>query len=155
VALAVVDTDAGGSGGFANEPSPDTICALAGESAVLNVASGFANAFSGFYVSPEAGFVAVYDGLDATGNTLATIVLPAVQQTAPGDPTGEDFGTWASFDVGFSGTARSVLLGGSPGAIGFDDIAFGREGSGDIPEPGTAALFAVGLLGVAIRRRRK
>ncbi len=48
---------------------------------VMNVASGFTTGFSFYYASAMAGTVTVYDGLNATGNVLATIPITA-QNTA-------------------------------------------------------------------------
>lgn len=45
--LAIVDADAGGTGNFANEPSPDTIMFfLDANNAILDVPAGFTTGFS-------------------------------------------------------------------------------------------------------------
>src|SRR5690242_20191664 len=45
--LAIIDADAGGSGNFGHEPSPDTILFfLSGGAATMNVAAGFDTGFS-------------------------------------------------------------------------------------------------------------
>lgn len=76
--LALVDIDAGGSGNFANEPSPNTIMFfLDANNAILNVPAGFTTGFSFFYSSAVAATVTVYDGLNATGNVLGVINLAA------------------------------------------------------------------------------
>jgi hypothetical protein len=75
-ALAAIDQDAGGTGNFGGEPSPDTTMAFLTGSAVLNVPNGFDTGFSFFYSAiNQPGIVEVFDGLDATGNLLATINL--------------------------------------------------------------------------------
>ncbi len=91
-ALALIDADAGGTGNFANEPSPDSIAFfLTGPGVIMNVANGFTTGFSFFYSGDfVVGSVTVYDGLNGTGNLLATLELPPNAQLCglPGDPTG-------------------------------------------------------------------
>ena len=54
--LAGIDAEAGGSGNFANEPSPDTIAVfLTGPGVVMNVAAGFTTGFSFYYTSAGPG----------------------------------------------------------------------------------------------------
>src|SRR4030095_12372503 len=86
--LALVDADAGGSGNFANEPSPDTVMFfLDANNAVLNVPSWFYTAFSFFSSWSTAASVNVYDGLDGTGNLLGTLLLSAQGfENCTGDP---------------------------------------------------------------------
>jgi hypothetical protein len=155
-ALGIVDADAGGSGNFGNEPSPNTIMFFLTGSAVLNYAPGFTTGFSFWYTTVAfGGSVNVYDGLDATGNLLGTINLDALG-FGPGDPNG-DFSNWAIGSLGFAGTARSIDFGGTVNQVGFDDVTFGstRPG-GEIPEPVSLALvgLGLGLAGVASRRRK-
>ena len=75
--LALIDADDGGDGNFANEPSPKTTAYfLTGPGVVMNVPAGFDTGFSFFYASVTySGSVDVWDGLDATGNLLASIRL--------------------------------------------------------------------------------
>lgn len=129
-ALALIDTDAGGSGNFGNEPSPDTVMYfLTGESAVLNKDDGFDTGFSFYYSAiNNPGKVVVYDGLNAQGTALATINLP-VTDSDGGDPNG-DFSPFYQVGVPFSGTARSIDFGGTIDQIGFDDITFGSATPG-------------------------
>ena len=47
--LALIDSDAGGSGNFGGEPSPDTVLFFTSGTAVMNVPAGFATGFS-FYL---------------------------------------------------------------------------------------------------------
>ncbi len=105
-ALSVIDADAGGSGNFANEPSPSTILFFTKGSAILNYAPGFDTAFSFFYSSSSVADVIVYDGLDATGNILATLNLTAqYHDNCKGDPNG-DFCNWTAVGASFAGTAK-------------------------------------------------
>lgn len=160
--LALIDGDApGGTGNFANEPSPDTIMFfLSGGSVVLNYAAGFTSGFSFYYVSNAAAQVNVYDGLNATGNLLGSINLSADGlANCSGDPSGQ-FCNWHIGSVGFAGTAMSIDFGGVADQVGFDNITFGstRPGGGDpgtVPEPGTLALVGAALAGLGWARRRR
>lgn len=154
--LALVDFDDGGTGNFANEPSPGTILFFqSGGAATMNVAAGFDTGFSFFYTSNNAGFVNVYDGLNGTGNVLATLSLsPNLGGGCAGDPTG-GFCNFTAIGVMFAGTAYSVDFGGAADSIGFDDITLGASvPGGAVPEPGTLALLGLAGLGFAARRRK-
>lgn len=143
-AQAIIDADAGGSGNFGGEPSPDTILFfLSGSAATMNVPDGFTDGFSFYYSAiNQPGEIVVYDGLDGTGNVLATLSLPLTQSSGDPDPTG-DFSPLVPIGVSFSGTARSVDFGGTIDQIGFDDITLGSEtpgeGGGDGPPPPTGS----------------
>jgi|DewCreStandDraft_4_1066084.scaffolds.fasta_scaffold48400_2 hypothetical protein len=154
-ALAVIDGDAGGSGNIANEPSPSTVAFfLSGPGVVMNVPLGFTTGFSFFYTSVSlAGTVTVWDGLNGTGNLLASLNLPALGSGCGGDPNGA-FNCWSAMGVAFSGLARSVNFGGSANQIAFDNITLGsKDPGGEIPEPGSMGLLASGLVAVWMRRR--
>lgn len=125
-ALAIISEEAGGTGNFANNPSGDiTMSFVAGDAATLNVPSGFEVGFSFFYSAAfVSGEVIVYDGVDATGNVLATLQLPV---TPPTGATPHDFDNWQPIGVEFEGVARSVDFGGATDGIGFDNITVGRD----------------------------
>jgi hypothetical protein len=159
-ALALIDSDVpGGSGNFANEPSASTILFFnSGTGAIMNVPAGFTTGFSFFYTSiSNVGIVEVFDGLNGTGNLLATVNLPFVPSSGQGDPTGQ-FDTWTPVGVNFAGTALSVNFGGTANQIGFDNITLGSStpgGANAAPEPTALALLGLGVLGFTVARRRK
>jgi hypothetical protein len=77
-AWALISINAGGDGNFANEPSPNTIMYFEADGAIfMTVPAGFDTGFSFHYSSLEAASVSVFDGLDGTGNVLASFALPA------------------------------------------------------------------------------
>lgn len=157
--LAVIDSDAGGSGNFGGEPSPDTIMFfLTGASAIMNVSAGFDTGFSFFYSAiNNAGSVNVYDGLNGTGNILASLNIP-VTPSDGGDPNG-NFSPFFDIGVGFSGTAMSVSFAGVQNQIGFDEITFGSITAGgdptEVPEPATLALLGLGLIGIGYSQKKR
>ena len=161
--LASIDCDVPGvdpsnCGNFANEPSPSTIMFFtAANNAILTVAAGFMNRFSFFYSSAVAANITVWDGLDGTGNLLATIAITAQAfDSCSGDPNGA-FCNWTNAGAMFHGVARSINFGGAANQTGFDNITFGvgTPGSGGVPEPMSLALVGAALLGLAASRRNK
>ena len=153
--LALVDADNGGSGNFANEPSPNTIMFfLDANNAVLNYAAGFTTGFSFFYTSSTAATVNVYDGLNATGNLLGSLNLVAqFADNCTGDPSG-GFCNWTAVGVAFNGIAKSIDFGGTADQTGFDNITFGSA-TPVVPEPETYALMLAGLGALGWLRRRR
>jgi len=107
--LALVDADAGGTGNFANEPSPHMIrFLLDANDANLNFATGLTTCFSFFYSSAVAVSVNVYERLNATGNLLASLsVVAQYHVNCTGDPTGA-YCNWTPVGVLFAGLAGAT-----------------------------------------------
>lgn len=148
-AVTLVDWDAGGIGNIANEPSANTVMFfLSGSNAYMNVASGFTNGFSFFYSSASAASVNVYDGLDGTGNVLATLNLAnQYNLNCSGDPNGQ-FCNWTPVGVTFTGTAKSVGFSGAASIAAFDDVTIGNSIPGNpvmVPEPSAIAIAGFGF----------
>ena len=166
--LAVIDSDAGGSGNFGGEPSASTILFFVnGASATMNVPAGFSTGFSFFYTAINSpGTIVVYDGPNATGNVLATLNLPITPTNGAPDPTGV-FSPLLPIGVSFAGIARSVDFGGTINQVGFDNITLGAATPGGAGGPAVAlpigdtralallaALLALCASAVMWRRRR-
>ena len=156
--LGIIDSDAGGSGNIANEPSPSTVMFfLDANNSVLNVAAGFDTGFSFFYSSSTVATVNVYAGLNKTGAILGSLNLAAQfnGNNCQGDPTGQ-FCNWTAVGVGFAGIAKSIDFGGTANQTAFDNITFGsKDPVPGIPEPSTYAMLALGLAGVGLVSRRR
>ncbi|MFZ4859949.1 MAG: PEP-CTERM sorting domain-containing protein [Desulfuromonadaceae bacterium] len=122
-ALALKSTAVGGTGKFVGEPSPGTVLFfLTGPAATMNVGNGFSGGFSFYYTSINFdGYIKVYDGLDATGNVLATLHLPVTPAALPEGV----FGPFYPIGIPFDGTALSIDFGGAVNNIGFDNITIG------------------------------
>lgn len=160
--LAIVDADAGGSGNFGGEPSPSTIMFfLTGDSAIMNVLGGFDTGFSLYYATlGQTGSLQVFDGLDGTGNVLATLDLPLTPFNGAPDPTGM-FSPLIPIGVGFDGVAHSISFAGVQDQIGFDDVTFGSVTPGaqapaapadvEVPLPGSLLLLLAGA-GIGLAR---
>ena len=154
--VAFIDSDEGGSGNIANEPSGKTVMAfLNANNAILNVLNGFTTGFSFFYSSSTAANVNVWSGQNATGMLLGTIALtPQANTNCQGDPGGF-FCNWTNAGVTFAGTASSIDFGGTANQTGFDDITFGSAVAGAVPEPTTWMLMLMGMAGIGYSMRRK
>ncbi len=112
-----------GTGNFSNAPSGITIAFfLSGVGVVMDVPAGFSTGFSVYYAAPNTpGSVTVYDGLDGTGNVLATLTLPI----NGGNCGPALYSCWTPVGVPFQGVAKSVDFGGAANFIGFDNITVG------------------------------
>ena len=158
--LALIDSDAGGSGNTANEPSGETtLVFLDANSAILNVTNGFDTGFSFFYSSnSDAAAVTVWSGDNATGDLLGTLnLVRQFNDNCAGDPNGL-YCNWTAAGITFAGIARSIDFGGTANFIVYDNITFGSSTPGGlVPEPATWAMMigGIGAAGGALRRRRK
>lgn len=155
--LAIIDADAGGTGNIGGEPSPSTALFFLDATAVMNYAAGFDTGFSFYYSAVNSpGYIDVYSGLNKTGLLLAHLDL-AVTPSLGGDPTGA-FSPFYAIGVGFAGTAMSIDFGGTANQIAFDNVTFGSDTPGSVPEPGSTIVLLLsglaGLKGLASLRRR-
>ena len=168
-AQAFISESAGGTGNFTNEPSPDTAAlflSTSGTSFVMNVPAGFDTGFSFFYsanaTNPPTP-VNVYDGLNGTGNLLATIALPnnAFDGCNPG--INGTFCNWDPIGVSFAGIAKSVDFSAVANEVAFDNITLGSETPClnqaqcvQVPEPTSViGLLAISALGAGSVLRHK
>lgn len=141
-------------GGFAPSSALGALFWLDGPETYMNVAAGFDTGFSFNYAAPNTpGSVSVYDGLNGTGNVLATLNLGLTPSTCDGSYSA-DYCPFVASGVNFAGIAKSVSFAGTADFIVFDDVTFGSAIPG-VPEPSTYALFGIGLLGLAMASRRK
>ena len=84
-ATGLVDSDAGGSGNFANEPSPDTIAFVPGSGIMDVTLTNPASQVSWFYFADADETVRIYDIDDVLIATVTQTSLP--QGIIGGDPT--------------------------------------------------------------------
>jgi len=156
--LAIIQSAAGGSGNFNMNPSGVTIAFfLQGAGDIMNVPGGFDTGFSFFYsAAVYPGTVTVYDGLDGTGNVLATLNLPVTPQLPDSPYT---YNNWQPIGVSFAGIAHSVNFSGVADYIGFDDVTLGSSDPHPvIPEPASLAIWSLmGAAGIVFgwRQRRR
>jgi hypothetical protein len=145
-------------GGFGAGSDRGSLFFLEGSETYLNYDAGFTTGFSFNYVSRSfSGSVGVYDGLNGTGNLLASISLSPNANPGACFPGSGQFCPYSAAGVSFSGTARSIAFGGVANQIVFDDITFGSSTPGSVvPEPATWAMMILGFgaIGASMRRRR-
>jgi hypothetical protein len=143
----------GPSSNVSNEPQGSTasMIFLSGPGDIMNVTGGFVNGFSFFYSAPfYTGQVSVYDGLNGTGNVLASLPLSLNGSYCGSLP----YSCWTPVGVNFVGTALSVDFTGTANYIAFSNVTLGSSNPGT-PEPGTLVMFGSGVLGLAGVIRRK
>lgn len=153
-------------GGLAPTSQFGALDYLTGTSAFMTRAAGFTTGFSFLYTDPFAtgGSFTVYDGVDGTGNVLASLSLGLTPDGATACPGyNANFCPFVAAGVAFAGTAKSVVFSGVADQVLFDDVTFGSVTPGDlggspVPEPASLGLMATGLVGLvaaAGRRRRR
>ena len=150
---ALIAESAGGAGTFESNPSGDTIALIFTDTgSTMNVPAGFDTGFSFFYSAPgSSGIVSINDGLDGTGNFLASLDLPVTPIIG-----GIRVDNWQPIGVGFAGTAKSVVFVGATVGIGFDNITLGAsQPVGAVPEPITMVLTLAGVAGLGGYLRRR
>jgi len=143
--VGLVDLDAGGTGNFANEPSPDTIMFVAagGANVITATLANPVQEISWNYVSINPGEIRVF----GAGNVLlATIALPPIPQVNPGDPTGGAFGTWDSgIHTEVGNVITSVEYDALADQIGWDDLDYCvKFVGGELLPINTTALILAG-----------
>ena len=131
---------------------------LSGAETFMNVEGGFDTGFSFFYTAiNNSGSVSVFDGLNGTGNLLATLNLPTTT-SGPCPGYGAGFCPFFPIGVGFAGIAQSVSFAGVANQIVFDDVTFGSvipdPDPSAVPEPASLLLLGTGLAAVARKRLR-
>ncbi|WP_026795717.1 MULTISPECIES: DUF4347 domain-containing protein [Planktothrix] len=133
-ALGIVSVEQGGSGNFIDPLSnpgqlANAITYNEGQSMIINVGDGFDQKFGFRYASPFADHqVTIYDGVNGTGNVLASVQLPRTPDSnlTPGAYILENNPTSTLF---FEGIAKSVILGSQPNKLLINDITFGSIAS--------------------------
>lgn len=152
-AIASIDSDAGGAGQFANEPSPSTVMSpLFIPSTTMNVSSGFKDTLSFFYTALHNGSVTVYSELGGTGSVLATTSFTPNYNAdgCTGDPTGAAC-HWEPIALSFNGVGKSVIFADAGGGgNGFDNITINA-----VPIPTSVWLFLSGLASVFSSHRKR
>lgn len=152
-ALALIDSDSGGSGNFANEPSPDSVMIWLNDlDTHMNYAPGFTQ-FSAFYSAAVfPGNLSFWSGFDGTGTQVGTTLdLPLLGTNCGGDPNGFN-NCWKKVAAVLPDHAHSVTFGGSSNYIGFDNVSFNPQ---DIEVPTPLPMFGAAAAFGSIRRLRK
>lgn len=141
-------------GGLAPGSEKGGLFWLNGPQTYMNVAAGFDTGFSFYYAAPNTpGAIHVYDGLNGTGNLLATLDLGLTPSTC-GSEYSAGYCPFVASGIGFKGIAKSVSFAGTANYIVFDDVTFGSITPG-VPEPTTYAMFGIGLVALALAKRRR
>lgn len=118
---AAIDADAGGSGNFGGEPSPNTTLGFQTNS-WMNVASGFSGGLSFYYSNPNSdSSITIYAGPNRTGAVLAVLALPRTPFNGQPDPSGT-LSPFVVANVEFQGQAHSVDFSGLAFSAYLDDL---------------------------------
>jgi len=110
------------SGNFVNQPSGKTAMIFSGDGITkMNVGSGFGTKFSLFYSSSSLATVNLYEGLDGTGNLLASLNLGSNHENHCTNALGA-WCHWEKAEVAFAGKAHSVSFDGPKEYTFYDNI---------------------------------
>jgi hypothetical protein len=125
--------------GYGETSQPNLAFSRSG-TGVVDVAGGFTGQLSFTYGAFSATTVNIWDGLNGTGNQLASGELPGNNPFA-----------FSPASIPFNGTAHSISIAGGQAQFGWDDVQLTA-----VPEPSTLALLSMGSVGLAgyIGRRR-
>lgn len=163
--LGLIDEDAGGSGNFANEPSPDTVTYFLSSVDPIDFDTGVQYVelyYSASSVSLPVTLTA-WDGVGGSGNEVDSVQGNTVGSSldgadCTGDPTGAFCG-WSLLTLSApSNTIRSVTLAGAEAnQFGFDNMRYCTSIPPDapsIPAAGMALLATLLVAGGALAARR-
>lgn len=148
-ALGVIDSDAGGGGNIANEPSPSTGMYFVSGPVTMDSVMGFKTFSLKYSANQPGGSVSLFDGPNGTGLFLGSITL-FTTPSGLGDPNGGAFGTWFFGSITMPFYAHSAVFSGPDNHIVFDNVDVAA-----VPEPGTLLLLGSGMAGLALKRRRR
>lgn len=126
---------------------------------VINIPAGFDTGLAFAYANPfwDGASLTLYDGVNRTGNLLATFALPLTpdDQCDPLISGGARFCPFVIQSFAFRGIARSIFA--NLDNLVFDDLTLGStQIGGGVPEPASWAMMIAGFgfVGAAARRRR-
>lgn len=97
----------------------------------------------------DGGGTITFSAIGAEGQSLGSVSASGFADNSFGGTTGED----RFFGVQFAGGIRSITITNSAGGIEVDHLQYGAMAP--VPEPGSWALMAAGLAGMAGWKRRR
>ena len=160
-AFVAIDSDVGGSGNFANAPSPFGVVYSSTGLVSFNVAAGFLEALSFYYVTyggGPSGSVGIFGEANGGGAQLGSATLLAPNRICPGDPQGGFNGCWTSVTIPFTGTAKSVVFQVPAFSFALDNIGLTLprfETSNLVGTPESGSWVLVGPVGAWLWARKR